>query len=175
MTIHHAWIGGLLEHTLQLMKLADGMLVNYPRLNRDIVLIGLFIHDMGKVEELRWDRGFEYTREGNLIGHIARGAMWLEGKAKVAEKSLGEPLPDGFLTVMQHIVLSHHGQLEHGAAKLPSTPEAIFVSQLDNLDAQTQMALDSARPWNPPVTGEEAFTERLWSLNTKLYRRDPLH
>ncbi len=175
MTIHHAWIGGLLEHTLQLMKLADGMLVNYPRLNRDIVLIGLFIHDMGKVEELRWDRGFEYTREGNLIGHIARGAMWLEGKAKVAEKSLGEPLPDGFLTVMQHIVLSHHGQLEHGAAKLPSTPEAIFVSQLDNLDAQTQMALDSARPWNPPLTGGEAFTERLWSLNTKLYRRDPLH
>jgi 3'-5' exoribonuclease len=174
MQIHHAWIGGLLEHTLQLMKLADGMLPHYPRLNRDIILISLFIHDMGKVEELRWDRGFEYTREGNLIGHIARGAMWLEDKAKVAEENLGEPLPDGFLTVMQHIVLSHHGQLEFGAAKLPSTPEAIFVSQLDNLDAHTQTALDSARPWDPPATGDEAFTERLWSLNTKLYRRDPL-
>ena len=174
MTIHHAWIGGLLEHTLQLMKLADGMLPNYPRLNRDIILISLFIHDMAKVEELRWDRGFEYTREGNLIGHIARGAMWLEEKANTAEATLGEALPDGFLTVMQHIVLSHHGQLEHGAAKLPSTPEAIFVSQLDNLDAHTQTALDSARPWNPPATGDEAFTERLWALNTKLYRRDPL-
>lgn len=174
MTIHHAWIGGLLEHTLQLMKLADGMLPNYPRLNRDIILLGLFIHDMAKVEELRWDRGFEYTREGNLIGHIARGAMWLEEKATVAQEQLGEPLPDGFLSVMQHIVLSHHGQLEHGAAKLPSTPEAIFVSQLDNLDAHTQTALDSARPWDAPVTGDEAFTERLWSLNTKLYKRDPL-
>jgi len=174
MQIHHAWIGGLLEHTLQLMKLADGMLPHYPRLNRDIILMSLFIHDMGKVEELRWDRGFEYTREGNLIGHIARGAMWLEDKAKIAEEDLGESLPDGFLTVMQHIVLSHHGQLEYGAAKLPATPEAIFVSQLDNLDAHTQTALDSARPWDPPVTGDEAFTERLWSLNTKLYRRDPL-
>jgi len=175
MQIHHAWIGGLLEHTLQLMKLADGMLQHYPRLNRDIVLLGLFIHDLGKVEELRWDKGFEYTREGNLIGHIARGAMWLEDKAKIAEDALSEPLPDGFLTVMQHIVLSHHGQLEHGAVKLPSTPEAIFVSQLDNLDAHTQNSLDSARPQNPSATGDEAFTERLWSLNTRLYRRDPLH
>ena len=174
MLIHHAWIGGLLEHTLQLMKLADGMLPEYPRLNRDIILIGLFIHDLGKVEELRWDRGFQYTREGNLVGHIARGAMWLEDKAKIAEETLGEPLPDGFLTVMQHIVLSHHGLLEHGAAKLPATPEAIFVSQLDKLDAHTQTALDAARPWNPSATGDEAFTERIWSLDTKLYRRDPL-
>ena len=138
-------------------------------------MISLFIHDMAKVEELRWDRGFEYTREGNLIGHIARGAMWLEDKAKVAEDNFGEPLPDGFITVLQHIVLSHHGQLEHGAAKLPSTPEAIFVSQLDNLDAHTQTALDNARPFVTTAIGEEAFTERLWSLNTKLYRRDPLN
>lgn len=174
MQIHHAWIGGLLEHTLQLMKLADSMLPNYPRLNRDIIMIGLFIHDLAKVEELRWDRGFEYTREGNLIGHIVRGAIWLEDKSKVAEESIGGPLPDGFLTVMQHIVLSHHGQLEHGAAKLPATPEALFVSHLDNLDAHTQTALDSARPWVKSAMGDEAFTERLWSLNTKLYRRDPL-
>ncbi len=174
MQIHHAWIGGLLEHTLQLMKLADAMLPNYPRLNRDIILFSLFIHDIGKVEELCWDRGFEYTREGNLIGHIARGAMWLEDKAKIAEANLGEPLPDGFITVLQHIVLSHHGLLEHGAVKIPATPEAIFVSQLDNLDAHTQTALDSARPWIKTAVGDEAFTERLWSLNTKLYRRDPL-
>ncbi|MDP6541538.1 MAG: HD domain-containing protein [Phycisphaerales bacterium] len=174
MQIHHAWIGGLLEHTLQLMKLADASLPFYPRLNRDIILIGLFIHDLGKTEELRWDRGFEYTREGNLIGHIARGASWLEEKAKVAEEELGQPLPDGLLTVLQHIVLSHHGLLEHGAAKLPSTPEAIFVSQLDNLDAHTQTALDLARPSRGSLTGNEAFTEKSWSLNTRLYRRDPL-
>ncbi|MDP7009689.1 MAG: HD domain-containing protein [Phycisphaerales bacterium] len=174
MQIHHAWIGGLLEHTLQLMKLADAMLPNYPRLNRDIILLGLFVHDLAKTEELRWDRGFEYTREGNLIGHIARGAMWLEEKAKVAEEKLGTGLPSGFLTVLQHIVLSHHGQLEHGAAKLPSTPEAIFVSQLDNLDAHTQTALDVTRPTQGSIAGNESFTERIWSLNTKMYRKDPL-
>jgi len=174
MQIHHAWIGGLLEHTLQLMKMANEILPSYPRLNRDIVLLSLFIHDLGKVKELRWDTGFQYTREGNLIGHIARGAMWLEEKAKVAETSLGNTLPDGFLTVLQHIVLSHHGQLEHGAAKLPSTPEAMFVSQLDNLDAHVQTSLDAARPWEQSVTGDEAFTERIWSLGTKLYKRDPL-
>jgi len=174
MQIHHAWIGGLLEHTLQLMKMANEILPSYPRLNRDIVLLSLFIHDLGKVKELRWDTGFQYTREGNLIGHIARGAMWLEEKAKVAETSLGNTLPDGFLTVLQHIVLSHHGQLEHGAAKLPSTPEAMFVSQLDNLDAQVQTTLDVARPWEQSVTGDEAFTERIWFLGTKLYKRDPL-
>jgi len=174
MQIHHAWIGGLLEHTLQLVKLADAMLPNYPRLNRDIILLSLFIHDLGKTEELRWDRGFEYTREGNLIGHIARGAMWLQDKAEIAENKLGEALPDGFLTVLQHIVLSHHGLLEHGAAKLPATPEAIFVSQLDNLDAHTQTALDLARPTQGLIAGNEAFTERIWSLNTKLYRKDPL-
>jgi len=87
MQIHHAWIGGLLEHTLQLMHLADAMLPYYPRLNRDIVLLGLFIHDLAKIEELRWDRGFEYTREGNLVGHIALGAIWLESKAREAESS----------------------------------------------------------------------------------------
>lgn len=174
MQIHHAWIGGLLEHTLQLMHMASAILPDYPRLNRDVVLLGLFIHDLGKVEELTWEKGFQYTREGNLIGHIVRGAMWLEAKATVAESSLGNPLPDGFLTVLQHIVLSHHGQLEHGAAKLPSTPEAMFVSQLDNLDAQVQTSLDAARPFEQSVTGDEAFTERIWSLNTKLYKRDPL-
>ena len=79
MQIHHAWIGGLLEHTLQLDETCRCNASKLStRLNRDIILIALFIHDMGKVEELRWDRGFEYTREGNLIGHIARGAMWLE-------------------------------------------------------------------------------------------------
>ena len=174
MLIHHAWIGGLLEHTLQLMQCADLMLPFYSRLNRDIILLGLFIHDLGKTEELCWDKGFAYTREGNLIGHIARGAMWLEEKAKVAEENLGEAFPDGFLTVMQHIVLSHHGQLEYGSPKLPATPEAIFIAQLDILDAHTQTALDTTRPWAKTATGDEAFTERSFALNTKLYRRDPL-
>ena len=76
--LHHAWIGGLLEHTSTLLKLADQMLPLYPQLSRDVVLLGLFIHDLDKTTELTWEKGFEYTAEGNLIGHLAAGATRLE-------------------------------------------------------------------------------------------------
>jgi 3'-5' exoribonuclease len=170
-TVHHAWIGGLLEHTLQLMSLADAMLPRYPELNRDIVLMGLFLHDLGKTHELSWDRGFTYTTDGELIGHIVRGAVLLQFKAAVAARASGEKLPVDALRVLQHIILSHHGQPDHGAAKIPSTPEAIFVSQLDDLDAKTQIAL-TAVDRASHETGR--FTDRVWALGTKLFRPDPL-
>lgn len=179
-SLHHAWIGGLLEHTLQLLELAERMLPLYPQLNRDIVLMGLFVHDMGKTHELTWERGFDYTTEGNLIGHVVRGAIWLQVKAAVAAKHSGQRLSPDALRVLQHIVLSHHGQPEFGAAKLPSTPEAIFVSQLDNLDAKTSMALCAARPEHQgstiagPADNGAEFTDKLWALGTRLYRPDPL-
>jgi 3'-5' exoribonuclease len=175
MNLHHAWIGGLLEHTLQLLKLAQAMLPLYPQLNRDIVLMGLFLHDMGKTAELGWERGFEYTADGNLIGHIVRGAIWLQFKAAVAAKQSGQKLPIEALRVLQHIIISHHAVPEFGAAKVPSTPEAIFVAALDNLDAKTQMALTCARP-DPPPTVECAaeFTDKIWALETRLYKPDPL-
>jgi len=171
--LHHAWIGGLLEHTLQLIQLAERMLPLYPGLNRDIVLLGLFLHDLGKTAELEWEQGFGYTTDGNLIGHIARGAIWLQIKAAVASKRTGERLPPDFVRVLQHIILSHHGLPEHGAARTPSTPEAIFIAHLDNLDARTSMSLLAV----DRAGGDErmgAFTERIWALDTKLYRPDPL-
>lgn len=95
MSLHHAWIGGLLEHTLQLLKLADVMLPLYPRLNRDMVLMGLFLHDLGKTGELTWEKGFDYTPDGNLVGHVVRGAILLQFKAAVAGKQSGQKLsPD---------------------------------------------------------------------------------
>jgi 3'-5' exoribonuclease len=173
--IHHAWIGGLLEHTLQLLKLADAMLPLYPQLNRDIVLMGLFLHDLGKTAELCWEKGFDYTTDGNLIGHVVRGAIWLQFKAAVAAKQSGHKLPPDALRVLQHIIISHHGSPEFGAAKLPSTPEAIFVAMLDNLDAKTQMALTCARPDPPPTASCAAeFTDKVWALDTRVYRPDPL-
>ncbi|MCI0362509.1 MAG: HD domain-containing protein [Phycisphaerales bacterium] len=175
MNLHHAWIGGLLEHTLQLLKLAESMLPLYPQLNRDIILMGLFLHDLGKTAELKWDRGFEYTADGNLIGHVVRGAIWLQFKAAVAAKQSGQKLPVEALRVLQHIILSHHGLPEFGAARVPATPEAIFVAQLDNLDAKTQLSLTCARP-DPPPTVECAaeFTDKVWALDTRLYKADPL-
>ncbi len=175
MNLHHAWIGGLLEHTLQLMQLAENMLPLYPLLNRDLVLMGLFLHDLGKTAELSWDKGFDYTADGNLIGHIVRGAIWLQIKAAIAAKNSGNKLPQEALRVLQHIIISHHGVPEFGAAKIPATPEAIFISVLDNLDAKTQMALTAARPVvAAAIESASEFTEKVWALDTRLYKADPL-
>jgi len=175
MALHHAWIGGLLEHTLQLLKLADLMLPLYPALNRDIVLMGLFLHDLAKTTELTWEKGFNYTRQGNLIGHCVTGTLWLEKKIREAAAA-GEPLlPAEAHLVLSHIILSHHSEPEYGAAKRPATPEAIFVAMLDNLDAKTSMALSHARGDEEEAGATEAdFTDKVWALETRLYRPDPL-
>ena len=169
MAMHHAWIGGLLEHTHQMMSIADAVLPLYRgQLNRDFVLMGLFIHDLGKTIELTWEKGFDYTAEGNLVGHIARGAIWLQQKAEQTDP----PLPGEALRILQNIVLSHHGEAEYGALRPPSTPEAVFIAMLDNLDAKTQMALSSVQSGTAMV-GD--FTDRIWGLwQTRMYRPQPL-
>jgi 3'-5' exoribonuclease len=173
--MHHAYLGGLCEHTLNLMKLTAAVCPLYPKINQDLVMMGLFLHDLGKTRELVYDRGFAYSDRGELIGHIVEGAIMLHDKAQQMMRESGQRLPAGALTVLQHIILSHHGIPEYGAAKIPSTPEAIFVSMLDNLDAKTAIALDAARP--DRASGMDLggnFTERQWALDTKLYKPDPL-
>ncbi len=172
-SVHHAWIGGLLEHTLNLLRLAEVMLPLYPDLNRDMVLMGLLLHDMGKTTELSWDRGFQYTAEGNLLGHTVKGAIVLAAMAQVSARKSGHAVPANALLVLQHIVVSHHGQLEFGATKVPSTPEAIFVSMLDNLDAKTAIALGAAQRHKAIEPGQE-FTEKVWALDTRIFRPNPL-
>lgn len=171
MTLHHAFIGGLLEHTLQLLKVADPILPSYPKLNRDVVLAGLFLHDLGKCEELKWESGFDYTDDGRLVGHIARGVICLEAKAKQCGAAGGE-IPPPLLRVLTHIILSHHGKPEHGAQMVPATPEAIFVSLMDNLDAKVNMAISATRNDKSAKSGGD-FTEKIWALETRLYRPDP--
>jgi len=173
--MHHAYIGGLLEHTLQLLKLADRICPLYPKINRDIVMLGLFLHDLGKTRELVYDRTFGYTDRGELIGHIVEGAIMLHDKAQQVMRTTGQRLPPNFVMVLQHIILSHHTLPEYGAAKVPSTPEAILVALLDNLDAKTTIGLCAARP-EMASAGELGgnFTEKQWSLDTKLFRPDPL-
>lgn len=173
MTLHHAYLGGLLEHTLGLMKLANAFCPLYPKLNRDIILFGLFLHDLGKSEELTWENGFGYSEDGQLIGHIARGAIMLQEKAKACEEA-GTKVPDAIQRVLIHIILSHHGVPEFGALKIPATPEAIAISILDNLDAKLNMAISATRAdgGKPADLGGD-FTEKLWALDTRLYRPDP--
>lgn len=174
-SMHHAYLGGLLEHTLTLVRLADAVCPMYPGINRDLVVTGLFLHDLGKTRELVFDRAFAYTDRGELIGHIVEGAIMLHDKVQQMIRETGQRLPPGTLTVLQHIILSHHSLPEFGAAKVPSTPEAILVAQLDNLDAKTTMAMAAARPdGSPPLEAGGNFTERQWALDTKLFRPDPL-
>lgn len=174
-TLHHAYLGGLLEHTLTLLKLADRVCPLYPKINRDLVLLGLFIHDLGKTRELVYDRTFAYTDRGELVGHVVDGVIMLREKAQQLIRESGVRVPPTALMALEHIVLSHHGQPEFGAAKLPSTPEAILVSMLDNLDARTSMALAAARPDRAArVNMGGNFTEKQWALDTKLFRPDPL-
>lgn len=174
-SMHHAYLGGLLEHTLMLLRLAAAICPLYPRLNRDIVVLGLFLHDLGKTRELKFDQTFAYSDRGELIGHIVEGAIMLHDKAQQAMRSHGVRLPPGMLTVLQHIILSHHGIPEYGAAKVPSTPEAVLVSILDNLDAKTTIALEAARPARARTIDLGGnFTDRQWALGTKMYRPDVL-
>ncbi len=173
MSLHHAYIGGLLEHTLSLMRLVDAFCPLYPELNRDVMLAGVFLHDLGKCVELTWERGFGYTDEGHLVGHIARGIIWLQRKADDCA-AMGNRIPEPLLRVLHHIILSHHGKPEFGAQKIPATPEAIAISLLDNLDAKTHMAIVHGRgESNKSDAAGGNFTEKIWALETRLYRPDP--
>ncbi len=174
-SLHHAYLGGLLEHTLSLLQHAQALLPLHPLLNRDLVLMGLFVHDLGKCSELNWRTGFAYSDEGQLIGHIVRGVIWLEQKAAVCAK-VGHELPREALVALEHIILAHHGRPEFGAARTPSTPEALFVSLLDNLEAKMHMAETATRADSrSPAELEGNFTDKIWALeNMRYYRPDPL-
>ncbi len=136
---HHACIGGLMQHTLQVMRIVDAAAETYVgtdvALNRDLVVLGGFLHDIGKTEELDWTGAFTYTRDGDLVGHIVRGAMMLEEKAAEAELAGGEALDGDLLLQLQHLILSHHERREYGAAKPPMTPEAHLLCMADRRDA----------------------------------------
>jgi 3'-5' exoribonuclease len=133
---HHAYVGGLLEHVVTLLDAADRLLPLYPDVDRDLLLVGVFLHDCGKVRELTCKKAFAYTDEGQLIGHITIGVELVTEKASEAAKLTGEPIPPQTLMRVKHMILSHHGQLDFGSPVVPMTPEAIFLATLDNLDAK---------------------------------------
>ena len=160
--LHHAWLGGLLEHVVSLLGLADRVAAHYPMLNRDLLLTGVILHDIGKIRELSWETGFDYTVEGVLLGHIQMGV-------ELVEKTIaGLPgFPDRLRTLVVHMILSHHGKLEFGSPKLPMIPEALVLNFVDDLDAKMQaMASEfekSAREGRAP----DEMTGKVWSLDQR--------
>jgi 3'-5' exoribonuclease len=162
MSYHHAYLGGLIEHVLSLIGLADKICDHYTDLRRDLIVAGLVLHDIGKIEELSYKTGIRYTTRGQLIGHISIGAEMVSEKIR-AIPDFPATLKDQLL----HIILSHHGELQFGSPKEPLFPEALVVHHLDNLDSKlqsmrTQYATDKDRP------GE--FTARNPALKRELFK-----
>lgn len=170
-TNHHAYIGGLLEHTLNLLELAALILPRYPNVDRDLVLTGIFLHDAGKTAELACDTSFHYTNEGQLIGHIVQAVLALHEKAAAVSARTGRPFPPEILHALGHIILSHHGRYEYGSPKLPATREAVFVHYLDNLDAKLHM-IEAAIDADPDAASD--WTAWVPALETRIFKADVL-
>ena len=168
MQMHHPFLGGLLEHTLSVARAAKAILPLYPLVNADLVLAGVFLHDMGKTDELSYALGFNYTDRGQLVGHITMAAMWVEQKVAEIEAETSEKFPERTRDVIQHIILSHHGVHEFGSPKLPAVPEAFFIHYLDNLDAKMYMTTSAIE--NDPDQ-EASFTSYSRQLQTRIYKR----
>jgi len=130
-SIHHACLGGLLEHTAAVLELALKVADAYPNLNRDLLAAGAILHDIGKIESFDFERGFRYTDAGGLVGHLPLGASMIEQKAATLQA-----FPRPLLHQLLHLIYSHHGQYEFGSPVLPATAEAIALHYLDNLDAK---------------------------------------
>jgi len=169
--LHHAYIGGLLEHTLAVLELALVVIPRYPKVSLDLVLAGVFLHDIGKTVELTYETSFGYTDQGQLVGHIALAAIWIDRKTAAAAKDLGKPFPARIKSVLQHIVLSHHGQYEFGSPKLPAIPEAIAIHYLDNLDAKLYQFLNKIEEDRDP---NSHWTKYLPALGSKIFKLDVL-
>jgi 3'-5' exoribonuclease len=133
---HHAYQGGLLEHVLSLMELVKVVAPRYPNLNQDMLMIGAFLHDIGKVRELTYDPDLGYSDEGQLIGHLVLGVSMLDQMIVQAERQSGENFPAELANHLRHMIVSHHGEHEFGSPKLPMTLEAVTLHLLDTLDAR---------------------------------------
>ncbi len=159
--MHHAERSGLLHHTTDMLRLADAMLNIYPWLNRDLLKAGVIIHDLGKIDEMKSDQTgnvTDYTRDGQLLGHLVRGITNLN---KVAEETgvTGE-----CLILLEHMLLSHHGESEFGSPKPPMFPEAEALHWIDIMDARMN-TMKSVTDKTPPG----AFSEKIFSLDRRVY------
>ncbi len=166
MKLHHSCLGGLLEHTNNMLKAAVVILPLYPKVQADLVLAGIFLHDIGKTEELGYDIAFSYTDSGQLIGHIAQGLMMVNQKIN-ALKARGITIDKPVWDALGHIILTHHGQYEFGSPKLPATAEAFMVNYIDDLDAKINQVTAATEN----ETSDSDWTAWQNALQTRLYRK----
>ncbi|MCU1295016.1 MAG: metal dependent phosphohydrolase [Bryobacterales bacterium] len=162
-SIHHAYRGGLLEHVLSLLKLAKIVAPHYKEVDLDLMVAGVVLHDIGKVEELRYERSFSYSSEGQLLGHIIIGLRIL------GDKLASMPdFPPRLRTLLEHMLISHHGELEFGSPKVPQFAEALLLHHLDNLDSKMEAMKNALRR----DTQDGEFTGWVNSLERSLLRKE---
>ena len=162
--LHHAWLGGLLEHVVTLVRVCRATVPYYPEVDADLLVTGAILHDIGKVRELEWKSSFSYTLEGQMIGHISIAQGMLR------EKVLGlAPFPEKLAVLVEHMILSHHGKYEFGSPKLPMTPEAILLSALDDLEAKMQAVRNEFAAAEAMGKGPDEVTEWVRSMERPLF------
>jgi 3'-5' exoribonuclease len=132
-SVHHAWIGGLIEHVLSMCRLAKFAAAHYPGIDFDLLLSGVLLHDLGKIRELSYTRSIAYTSQGQLLGHIVIGIGIVEEKLRQIPD-----FPPRLRDLLMHMIISHHGELEFGSPKTPLFPEALLLHHLDNLDSKME-------------------------------------
>ena len=164
---HHAYAGGLLDHVVNLLRLADRVAPLYPALDRDLLLVGVLVHDIGKVRELESLQGFSYTDEGQLLGHVLLGLEMIDAKIRSIESRTGKPFDPEAAVRVKHMIASHHGQYEFGAPKLPMTLEAIALHHLDHLDAKMAGTIQLLQN---EATADDGWTQYQQSQGRKFFR-----
>ena len=156
---HHIYLGGLLEHTLSVVKLLDRAAAHYPKLNRDLLLAGGVLHDIGKIDEFSYDSIIEYSDEGRMVGHLVMGVEMIDKKISAIDG-----FPPRLALELRHIILSHHGEFEFGSPKRPKTKEALVVHFMDDLDAKLN-AFDLI------VEADAANTDSEWTPYNRFFER----
>jgi 3'-5' exoribonuclease len=164
---HHAYHGGLIEHVVNLMRVCQVVAPFYPSVDGDLLLIGAFLHDLGKVDELTYEGELGYSDAGQLLGHVLLILEVLTQKLREAERKLGQPVPTETQLRIKHMIASHHGEYEFGSPRLPMTPEAMALHLLDNLDAKLhgfkQLIEDD-------LNTQSTWTTYQPSLNRKIFK-----
>lgn len=155
---HHEFYHGLLHHSVSMCEIADSIASHYKDVNRDLLISGCLLHDIGKLFELSGVVATKYTTEGNLLGHLTIGMSLIREIAKELDIKSDYPI------LLEHMILSHHGKLEYGACVLPETREALLLSMIDDMDAK-MMILDKA--YNGVKKGE--YTERIFALDNRSF------
>lgn len=162
--LHHAWIGGLLEHVVTLVRVCIATVPFYPEVDPDLLVTGAILHDIGKVRELHWKSSFGYTLEGQLIGHISIAQGMLQEKVRSIE-----PFPEKLRILVEHMILSHHGKYEFGSPKLPMTPEALLLNTLDDLEAKMQTLRNTFAAAEVQGKGPGEVTDWVRSMERALF------